>query len=147
VQHQLVCYFAAEPHKNACCLRQRWQYHCLPCRHPEGRTSMRYSLYGVWARWRCVSSPLYNVKFGDASAESVHIPLKDVHNMRRMRCIYLDLLRHLSLHVGLKFVMFSDMSISRCLQDDDRSGGTPSLLPSTESRVLQKSSVCVLTVF
>jgi hypothetical protein len=75
--------------------------------------------------------PPHIVKRGDESAESVHIPLKDVHGMHRMGCSYLDLLYILILHAGLKTVVTCDVSISRCSQDDFVLGGAPSLLPPT----------------
>jgi hypothetical protein len=46
-----------------------------------------------------------------------------------MHLLGLELDLDLSLHVEGKFV-FSGMSTSRCLQDEYRSGGMPSLLPS-----------------
>jgi hypothetical protein len=53
--------------------------------------------------------------------------------MHRMGCVYFDLLCLLNLHVGLKFVMFSDVSISRSSQDYFGFGVVPLLLPSSAS--------------
>jgi hypothetical protein len=70
---------------------------------------------------------------GIVNVKSIHIPLKDVHGVYRMVCVYLSLLCHLCLVTGLEFVLCSDVSMFKSSQDDFRLGGVPSLFLSAES--------------
>lgn len=61
------------------------------------------------------------------SAESIDIPLKDVPGVWSTKCVYLELLCLLSLLLGLKFVVYSDVSMFMSLQNEFGLNGVPSL--------------------